>query len=61
MTVFKLNLVGYKWSPGSTQCGWGKGVYCSCFDVEDYGHLPRLYDLRNDPYENSPIPPDSSK
>lgn len=58
--IFKLNLVGYKWKAGSTQCGWGN-VLCSCYDVEDYGHLPRLYNLYKDPYEDNPIPPESQK
>uniref|UniRef100_A0A0P4WJV3 Sulfatase N-terminal domain-containing protein n=1 Tax=Scylla olivacea TaxID=85551 RepID=A0A0P4WJV3_SCYOL len=59
--VFKMHLAGNKWKPGSTQCGWGSNVMCSCYDVEDYSQEPRLYNLRQDPYEDSPIPVGSSK
>lgn len=59
--VFKMHLVGQKWHPGSTQCGWGINDVCLCFDVVDYDYQPLLFDLREDPYEDSPIPVDSIK
>lgn len=58
--VFKLQLAGYKWKPGSTQCGWGN-TFCSCHDVEDYSQEPHLYDLQQDPYEDSPVPVNSPR
>nr|XP_045604189.1 arylsulfatase H-like [Procambarus clarkii]XP_045604190.1 arylsulfatase H-like [Procambarus clarkii] len=59
--AYKLQLVGYKWKPGSTQCGWGVNKFCSCFDVEDYGYEPQLFNLRDDPYEDNPIPTNSTQ
>nr|XP_053629159.1 arylsulfatase H-like [Cherax quadricarinatus] len=59
--AYKMNLVGYKWQPGSTQCGWGIGTFCSCFDIEDYDYEPELFNLKEDPYEDHPIPTNSSQ
>ncbi|KAK4327232.1 hypothetical protein Pmani_002288 [Petrolisthes manimaculis] len=59
--VYKLHMVGYKWSPGSTQCGWGSDTLCSCFDVIDYSHLPKLYELSSDPFEDHPVPENSTR
>ncbi|XP_042883218.1 arylsulfatase H-like [Penaeus japonicus] len=55
--VYKMYLAKHKWSPGSTQCGWGSNNLCSCYGdgVEDITFEPEVYDLTNDPYEDNPI------
>lgn len=61
--VYKMHLAKHKWSPGSTQCGWGSNNLCSCFGdgVEDLTLDPEVYDLTNDPYEDNPISNESSE
>ncbi|XP_071527506.1 arylsulfatase H-like [Panulirus ornatus] len=57
--IYKMHMVGYKWLPGSTQCH--RTTLCSCYDVDDYGHLPLLFNLKEDPYEDHPIPSNTSQ
>ncbi|KAG7159688.1 arylsulfatase D-like [Homarus americanus] len=38
--TYKMQLAGYKFKPGSTQCGWGLKTCCSCYDVINYSHEP---------------------
>lgn len=63
--VYKMHLARPKWFPGSTQCGWGRDVFCSCTGcglVTDLSSRPELYDLSNDPYEDDqPISPESEE
>ncbi|ROT64988.1 putative arylsulfatase D [Penaeus vannamei] len=61
--VYKMHLAKHKWSPGSTQCGWGSNNLCSCFGdgVEDLTFDPEVYDLTNDPYEDKPISSESTE
>ncbi|XP_063872262.1 arylsulfatase H-like isoform X2 [Scylla paramamosain] len=63
--VYKMHLARPKWFPGSTQCGWGRGVICSCSGyglVTDLSSRPELYDLNKDPYEDKqPISPESEE
>ena len=53
-----------KYTPGTTQCGWGTGVGCLCHGdkwVTDHTAQPMLYDLSIDPYEDYPIDPSTKE
>nr|XP_053642226.1 arylsulfatase H-like [Cherax quadricarinatus] len=63
--VYKMHVAKYKWSPGSTQCGWGYNTGCLCFGEEfvtDISSEPELYDLVKDPFEEGqPIDPSTQE
>ncbi|XP_045613399.1 arylsulfatase H [Procambarus clarkii] len=61
--VYKMHIAGHKWPEGSTQCGWGEGTYCQCYGdtIQHYGHQPLLFDLQKDPYEDHPIPTNTTE
>ncbi|KAK7021095.1 hypothetical protein SK128_026417 [Halocaridina rubra] len=59
--IYKMFLKRHKYPANSTQCGWGYYSYCSCFNVIDVSSQPILFDLTIDPYEDSPISPDTTE
>ncbi|XP_069166650.1 arylsulfatase H-like isoform X1 [Procambarus clarkii] len=61
--VYKMHIAGHKWPEGSTQCGWGEESYCQCYGdtVQHYGHQLLLFDLQKDPYEDHPIPTNTTE
>lgn len=62
--VYKMYLYKHKWFPGTTQCGWGHTVGCSCAKamMHDLTEQPELYDLVRDPYEDhDPISPETDE
>lgn len=56
--VYKMYIARPVWYPGSTQCGWGPRTYCPCAGplIQDLSQQPLLFDLQQDPYEDRPIP-----
>lgn len=61
--VYKMYLMRHKFPTGSTQCGWGTDKLCPCYGdaVDDITLEPMLFDLILDPYEDQPIPSNTSQ